>query len=350
MSNVATTVTTPSAAPQLQANSRWHHLMQLLPAGVLVLDEQGKVTEANVHAIELLGEPLLGQPWRQIIDRAFAPQRDDGHEISLRNGRRVKLATSALDPEPGQLLMLTDLTETRELQSSVAHLQRLSALGKMAASLAHQIRTPLSAALLYAANLTSPQLDENGRQRFQQRLLARLGELEQRVNDLLLFARGGNESQLSTVRIDELLQRLHQSCEAQLQQHHIQWLVAGDMQGALHGNADTLCSAMQNVVMNAIEAGATALQIQVEQQQQFVELRFLDNGGGMDDAIQQQILTPFFTTKTNGTGLGLGVVQSVCRSHGGRLTINSVLGQGSCISLFIPQAQEDAVHADQDKS
>ncbi|WP_298440432.1 HAMP domain-containing sensor histidine kinase [uncultured Ferrimonas sp.] len=331
-----------SSQPQHQASSRLHHLMQLLPAGVLVLDESGVVVEANPQAVELLGEPLLGLRWRQIIQRAFAPQRDDGHEISLRNGRRVKLATRALDPEPGQLLMLTDLTETRQLQHNISHLERLSALGKMAASLAHQIRTPLSAALLYAANLSNRNLDDRGRDRFQHKLMARLGELEQRVNDLLLFARGGNEQQLQPVALATVAEQLQQHCDAQLSQRGASWLAPSAACGQINANLDTLVSAMGNLVINALEAGATALQLQIEPQGNFVQLRLLDNGSGMDEATQARILSPFYTTKTNGTGLGLAVVQSVCRSHGGRLEVSSVAGQGSCFTVIIPRWQTGA--------
>ena len=109
--------------------------------------------EANPAACELLGEPLVGELWRQVIARSFAPRKDDGHEISLRDGRRLSIATRSLDAEPGQLVLLNDLTETRRLQDQLARHERLSSLGRMVASLAHQIRTPLSAAMLYAGHL-----------------------------------------------------------------------------------------------------------------------------------------------------------------------------------------------------
>ncbi|GAA4874440.1 sensor histidine kinase [Ferrimonas pelagia] len=329
----------PSPTEQL-ATSRLHHLMQILPAGVLVLDDAGTVVEANPQAVALLGEPLLAQPWRQVIQRAFAPRADDGHEISLKNGRRVKLATRALDPEPGQLVMLTDLTETRQLQRNLSHLERLSALGKMAASLAHQVRTPLSAALLYAANLGNAELDAAGRTRFQGKLMDRLAELEQRINDLLLFARGGNQQQLVPVALSQLCTRLEQSCEAMLSQRQAQLLLPTAVTGQICANIDTLTSAMQNLVANALEAGATAVQLQVEFQGGFALLQLLDNGSGMSQEAQAKALSPFYTTKTNGTGLGLAVVQSVCRAHGGRLELNSVPEQGSCFTLVIPQAPQ----------
>ncbi|MEP6220423.1 PAS domain-containing protein, partial [Marinobacter sp.] len=114
-------------------------LLHALPAGVVVLDSQGVVTQTNPAAIMLLGEPLDGERWVDVIRRCFAPRRDDGHEVSLKDGRRVSIEIRTMENQPGQLILLTDLTETRHLQAQLAHAQRLSAMGKMVASLAHQI-------------------------------------------------------------------------------------------------------------------------------------------------------------------------------------------------------------------
>ena len=89
------------------------------------------MAEANPAAEDFLGTPLIGQPWFEIISRSFAPRGDDGHEVSLKDGRRVSLMTRAMDSEPGQLVLLTDQTETRLLQGRVSHYQRLSEMGRM---------------------------------------------------------------------------------------------------------------------------------------------------------------------------------------------------------------------------
>ena len=135
---------------------RYKQVLDVMPAGVILLDTQGVVHEANPEAQRLLEMPLVGQKWFEVIQQAFSPREDDGHEISLRNGRKVRLAISA--STTGQLILITDLTETRLLQSRISDLQRLSSLGRMVASLAHQVRTPLSSAMLYASNLGAPNL------------------------------------------------------------------------------------------------------------------------------------------------------------------------------------------------
>ncbi|MEF1291324.1 PAS domain-containing protein, partial [Vibrio sp. M260118] len=117
-----------------QQVKRYQQVLDVMPAGVILLDTQGVIQEVNPEAQRLLEIPLLGEKWFEIIQQVFAPREDDGHEISLRNGRKVRLAISA--SEPGQLILITDLTETRLLQSRISDLQRLSSIGRMVASLA----------------------------------------------------------------------------------------------------------------------------------------------------------------------------------------------------------------------
>ncbi|MCR1763591.1 sensor histidine kinase FleS, partial [Pseudomonas aeruginosa] len=100
--------------------NRLQSLLDLLPGGVIVIDAHGVVREANPAALGLLGEPLVGMLWREVIARCFAPREDDGHEISLRDGRRLSIATRSLNGEPGQLILLNDLTDTRRLQEQLA--------------------------------------------------------------------------------------------------------------------------------------------------------------------------------------------------------------------------------------
>src|SRR5690554_2828552 len=191
-----------------QLADRLSTLLNALPAGVVVLDKHGTVSQSNPAAIALLGEPLEGERWIDVIRRCFAPRNDDGHEVSLKDGRRVSIEIRTMENQPGQLILLTDLTETRQLQAQLAHAQRLSAMGKMVASLAHQIRTPLSAAILYGGHLSQPDLDEELRQRCASRLMSRLTHLEQQVRDMLIFARGETRlaEELDSSRLVEALE------------------------------------------------------------------------------------------------------------------------------------------------
>jgi len=312
------------------------HILQALPSGVVIINGDGVVTLANPMEAELLGRPLQRLRWFEIINRAFSPQDDDGHEVSLKNGRRVKLAISPLTPEPGQLIVLTDLTETRLLQKNLSHLQRLSALGKMVATLAHQIRTPLSAALLYASNLGNPKLAESSKTRFQTKLVDRLNELERQVNDMLLMAKGRQDAKADNVAVAQIIDVVMANCEVIAQRKSCEIFQECLTDASLLANGDALSSAVNNLVMNSLEAGATKIKICAFEDKEHVILDVIDNGKGLEPHIQQQVLEPFFTTKAQGTGLGLAVVQSVVRNHGGKIQLSCKPQMGCQVRLSFP--------------
>ncbi len=315
---------------------RLQSLLDLLPGGVIVIDGQGVVREGNPVARNLLGQPLVGMLWRQVIARSFAPRDDDGHEVSLKDGRRLAIATRSLHGEPGQLVLLTDLTETRRLQDQLSRHERLSALGRMVASLAHQIRTPLSAALLYASHLTEQELPLEQQQRFAGRLKERLHELEHQVRDMLIFARGDLPLP-DRLRPQALFEALRKAAEPHVLGVAVRWQ-CDSAGGELLCNRDTLVGSVLNLVENAIQAAGreVSLKIHLYQRGHSLRLCISDNGPGIDSLTLARLGEPFFTTKTTGTGLGLAVVKAVARAHQGELLLRSRPGRGTCALLTLP--------------
>jgi two-component system sensor histidine kinase FlrB len=314
--------------------NRLQHLLDLLPGGVIVIDDRGLVSEANPAACELLGLPLQGELWRQVIARCFAPREDDGHEISLKDGRRLSIATRSLDPEPGQLVLLNDLTETRRLQDQLSRHERLSSLGRMVTSLAHQIRTPLSAALIYASHLTEQTLPVETQQRFAGRLKERLHELEHQVRDMLVFARG--ELPLADrVSPKALMQALQAAAQTHVEGVSMRWQCDVHT-GLVLCNRDTLVGALLNLIENALQAGAVRLKVHLYARDNQLRLCVSDSGSGIEPKVLERLGEPFFTTKATGTGLGLAVVTAVVRAHQGDLGLRSRLGRGTCALLSLP--------------
>ncbi|MEH6355706.1 MAG: ATP-binding protein [Marinobacter sp.] len=311
-------------------------LLKALPAGVVVLDSQGVVTQTNPAAVGLLGEPLDGEHWIDVIQRCFAPRQDDGHEISLKDGRRVSIEIRTMENQPGQLILLTDMTETRQLQSQLAHAQRLSAMGKMVASLAHQIRTPLSAAILYGGHLTEADLDEEMRQRCANRLMSRLSHLEQQVRDMLIFARG--ETRLAEeLSVTTLAVALKSAVDAIAERSGAQLILdARGAEGHLLCNRDALVGACTNLVNNSIEAGATSVRLNLHGCDHELAIEVNDNGPGFDPAMAPRLQEAFYTTKSHGTGLGLAVVQAVVNAHQGRFAMTSNGQGGAQAMIYLP--------------
>jgi two-component system, sensor histidine kinase FlrB len=331
-----------------QEAARLNHILQVMPAGVVVIDGNGWVKQANQLASDLLGEPLEGQLWRTIIQRSFKPQADDGHEVSLIDGRKVKLSITPLVNEPGQLIVLTDLTETRQLQQRIGHLQKLSSLGKMVASLAHQIRTPLSAAILYAANLSNNTLTRESRTSFADKLQSRLRDLESQVNDMLLFAKSGSEQVVSRISLQSLLQEVQQGAEVMLgRQYAILQVNLPEPDIHILGNKVALAGALQNLIHNSLSFKPVGAIIELTasrdiQHASRVNISVADNGPGIKKEHLKQIFEPFFTTRTHGTGLGLAVVKTVAQSHQGKISVANNPNGGACFTLRLPVLAENA--------
>lgn len=293
-----------------------------LPSAVVVLDEQGRIVRANERAAQLLDCPELeGKRWLEVMAQAFRPQNDDGNEISTRTGRRLQVTTTPL--RTGQLIHMTDLTQTRLLQDKLAHMERLSSLGRMAASLAHQIRTPLSAAILYAANLGNANLMPTARKRFQEKLMSRLEALEAQVSDILLFARS-NDMTVGELDAQTLIAATENNVTAVISKHHV-LLESEAPHGAIAilGNSSALVGALSNLVANAVEAGATHIILRLTADEDQVSLAVANNGPIIPEELKTKIFEPFFTSKSAGTGLGLAVVTAVTKVHQGTLTLSS---------------------------
>ncbi|PHS27254.1 MAG: PAS domain-containing sensor histidine kinase [Methylophaga sp.] len=325
---------------------RLTRLLEVLPGGVVVLDGEGIIQQSNVAATGLLGESLEEQRWSEVIQHAFSPQVDDGHDVSLKDGRLLHISTSPLDGEPGQIILLQDVTETHDLQQKISHLQRLSAMGEMAARLAHQIRTPLSSALLFLAPLLKEDTDAKLRQRFAKRLHDSISHMEQLVKDMLAFSRG-DMTAASPVLISELLTNVEKQFNSHPESENYHFEIQSSVENSyIYGCNEALTSAINNLVNNARQACDTegeitvfAEQVQDEDTISYIEISVEDNGSGIAEEEQDKILTPFFTTRSSGTGLGLAVVQSIVKAHKGELWFESDEGEGSTFCLRLPLYQ-----------
>ncbi|MEE4246098.1 MAG: ATP-binding protein [Kangiellaceae bacterium] len=321
--------------------ARLQNLLSVLPSGVVVLDEKGRVQDCNAVAIDLLGRPLMGEPWLTIINRCFAPRLDDGFEVSLKDGRRVHIETRSLDYEPGQLIVLTDLTETRNLQDRVNHDKRLSSMGKMMASLAHQVRTPLSSALIYASSIANPELTPTQQQKFSSKLVACLNHLERHVNDMLQFAKSGG-LQMSAISVDTFTAGLKNHIEKIYQANKV--AVEANLNpnklSSVSVNKDAFYSAIGNIIDNAVDATKdnqkASVRVVINSLNESMDIIVSDNGNGIADEIKEKIFDPFYTTKSGGTGLGLAVVHGVVKAHNGTIRLQSSAESGTTVTINIP--------------
>ncbi len=235
-------------------------------------------------------------------------------------------------------------SELADANGELARRERLSALGEMAAQVAHQLRTPLSTALLYAGHLTRPRLGEADRIRFAEKTVSRLRYLERLIQDMLLFVKGARLSK-EVFPITHLLEELAQTLEPHAVTNNIHFrfeMPPTDMM--LTGDRQAISGALINLLENALQAcdsgGAVSLAVGGEGSP-FAAFLVEDSGAGIPEAARERLFEPFFTTRGEGSGLGLAIVRQVAEAHGGWVECAPRSEGGSCFTLYLPFATRE---------
>jgi two-component system sensor histidine kinase FlrB len=315
-------------------------LLNALPAGVVVLDSAATVGEANPAAQHMFGETLAGGNWAALSSSRLLPT-DAPDEWQL-DSRRVSISESPLDSAGGRLLLIYDITVAHELKANLERNQRLAAMGEMAASLAHQLRTPLATALLYSANLAQPELSDAARMRFAGKAADQLKRLEHLIQDVLLFTRGESIGR-DVIPVSALISEAVQTLEPLCRQKGVMLRVTtgvGDL--IITGSRKALGGALLNLLENALQAcegieeGAKEIILKANAGGRQVRISVRDTGIGMAPETQIRVFEPFFTTRGQGTGLGLAIALGVARAHGGSIEVNSKPGAGSEFVMTLP--------------
>jgi two-component system sensor histidine kinase FlrB len=321
---------------------RLERLLETLPAAVIVLDGEERIREFNPAALKLFGAIREFDSWPDIMRANVLTGDISGSELRLANGRLLTRSSSQLEQTPGRILVLLDVTETRRLQERLNRRERLSAMGEMSAQLAHQLRTPLSTALLYVSHLASDDLPPLKRHQFTAKLRDRLQHMERQIHDILLFARGGDAGE-SRLSLGKLLSTFATSAEQALADADVRLVLDDRSQerAIMIGREDALQGVLNNLLENAIQQGASqvlfSLRVGAE-----IELDVADNGNGIPDDLCQRIFDPFFTTRNAGTGLGLAVVQNLVLNHGGEISCGHSDSGGALFHLRFPLALRKA--------
>jgi len=310
-------------------------LLDALPAGVVVVDARGRVSEANPAARAMLGDTLSGRPWGELAAGLQSVAPPDEFSIGE---RRVSLAESALASAGGRIILIHDITAAHDMKASLERNQRLAAMGEMAASLAHQLRTPLATALLYSSNLANPELGGEARARFAAKASEQLRRLERLIQDVLLFARGEHIGR-ELIPVDDLLTEVAQTLEPLCAERGVRFRRLGDAgEAIIVGGRKPLAGALVNLLENALQvcepAGEVTLAVAVCGKRVRISVR--DTGPGIPSEQQSRIFEPFFTTKGQGTGLGLAIALGVARAHGGSIEVASQAGEGAEFVIDLP--------------
>lgn len=304
-------------------SERLSSLLDALPAGVVLLDAQARVTALNPAALLMFGAEVLGAHWGDVVARFLEPTLTAG-EWRL-GERQLSMAESVLASGEGKILVIHDITAAQQMKEELGRSQRLAAMGEMAASLAHQLRTPLAAALLYTANLGQPEMSEAARLKFSEKASSQLKRLERLIQDVLLYARGESIGR-DVLPARELLAEVRQTLEPLARAQGVEFeLEDACSESQIVGSRKALAGALVNLLENALQATPAGGKIFLGGKNCPGAVLFTvrDSGPGVPEEKRERIFEPFFTTKGQGTGLGLAIARGVARAHGGTIELSA---------------------------
>ncbi len=340
-------------------------LVAKLPVGIIATGANGLLTTWNSAATDMTGIPrdeAIGRPPARVLPddlAAFfrkAGPEDDGRgseqELTVTvDGTKLFLLCHGITVRDnlgkyrGRVLLLSNLTELKGLEKEMRENERLAAVGRMAAGVAHEVRNPLSS-IKGLALLLKNKFDRDSREEETAGLLIQEVErMNRTISELLSFARPPslNITRVSLGRLLEENLRLiapdAESCGIVTRLE-----LAGDLRD-IYGDRDRLNQVFINLLLNGVQAMEEGGELVVSArntEQGSVAVTVSDSGCGIDPANMSQLFYPYFTTKSGGTGIGLAISQKIISDHGGTIRVDSVRGEGTVVSVELPVREDSA--------
>ena len=271
-------------------------------------------------------------PLEELVAGVRALEKGDfNYPLQARGGDEAAELTRAFDR------MRQSLQKTQE---ELLHAERLATIGRMASSISHDLRHPLTAILAYAEFLAESNLDEPQRKDLYQEIRVAVNEMTELIGSLLEFSRARDALQMVFGNVEDTLKNAIQIVRAQPEFRGAN--IALTCEGPTEGWFDPkkLQRVFQNLLLNACEAAPPdtgRIEVKTRQTPQGLEIRVIDNGPGIPEAIRDKLFRPFVSYgKTHGTGLGLAVVQKIVQDHGGNVRAESSAGEGATFELTLP--------------
>ena len=314
-------------------------ILNQVPAGIVTVDAMGAIDSVNPAAFEILG-PVLGRQIAEVLPGQTGRRWEHVHARGTQ--RRFLLCNQTTRRQGGYVVAIEDVTRMRQIEAELAREERLAAVGRLAAGLAHEIRNPL-ASLSGAVQL----LGEKNVEPLFEIVLREVHRINDLVEEFLDTAR---PLKLSIVQVDAA--RLVKDVVGAFRNDpryrdrvaiHVDCDASTEPVGA---DAARLSQVLWNLLLNAAQSspGPCRVDVTAATVDRFLELEVKDDGPGIPPESQERIFDPFYTTRSGGTGLGLANVHRIVRAHGGTVEVESDVGHGARFILRFPLAPEQDFH------
>ncbi len=338
-------------------------ILDSLDHGILAIEAEKRIVFVNRVAegiLKLTREELLGQALDEVLKTprnskwlVYDPERVATEEFQrvhrVKDGNRIILRSRTLplrdgDGEVvGSAAIFTEASEDDSDQVLHADRDRLVSLGELSASVAHEIRNPLTGIRTTVQFVQSKLEAGDSRREDLEDVIKELDRIDQIITELLLFARP-QPVRSAPIELNPLMAKVLDSLAGRFEEGPIavKRLFAEDLPEVM-GDADMLGQVLFNLVTNAIEAMPAGGELKVTTTvrrspsgKQRVNLFVSDTGCGIPEKNMQKIFDPFFTTRSMGTGLGLSISLQIVRAHGGNITPRNRRNGGATLRVSLP--------------
>lgn len=353
----------------ISENFKWEseklqQITNVMPLSMMSLDEHGTVTGLNEFMLQLIHnhfphvtrEALLGQPAGEFLSKGIHEQVCErlGNYVSNNQSCSEKMTHEArtyhisMAPLPkritglpgGVVVIVQDITEEEKMRSELDNVERLTLVGQMAAGITHEIRNPMAVVRGFLQLMREKSPDELNS--YYQIVMEELDRANSIINDFLSLA----QSRISVkekVLLDHIIEELSPLlwADANLRGQSVELNLTPSLP-LLHLNVREIKQLILNLGRNGMEAmGAKGvLTLETRRSHDKVELIVRDTGSGISEVQRKKLFVPFFTTKNQGTGLGLSLCLSIVERHNGTIIVESEEGVGTAFTVSFPYEEE----------
>jgi nitrogen-specific signal transduction histidine kinase len=346
--------------------NKFETVLQHMDSGVALFDSEGHLRFLNVQMSRLLQAPrrlLIGNSLRQLMLHPYLRKsirmiflrmykemvyhRRFHGEFQDSNGRFLLISILQIEELDGDYLVsVKDVSEYKQIEQTAFQNDKLAMLGKIAASIAHEIRNPLTSIRGFI-QLLKPYLESIGKQEYGRIILSEID----RANDIIYeFLNSSKPSapMKQTLKVASLIKDtvLLAESEAHMKSCELQYEIY-DSSISIAIDVKQIKQVLLNIVKNAMDAILEAgdqrkglILVSASREGRFAAIRIRDNGKGMDRQTLSRLFDPFFTTKEQGTGLGLSVSYRIIRNHGGTIQVDSQVNEGTEFMIYLPLVEE----------
>jgi PAS domain S-box-containing protein len=325
------------------------NILQSVPSGVISVDNSMTIKSINHAAEKILGlnsgnviemnfSGIFNAPLSTLISGDENVVRGE-YQYTTKDNRSIWLGITtsqlinAAGEKIGHIFVFTDLTDIKAMQARMELKERLSQLGEMSAGISHELRNSMSVISGYA-KLLSKNVEEPNKQNVDE-ILSEIRTMDKIISELLAFAK---PSVLSVQQVD-MHKLLEDTIKYAVEDNDLV-SVSVDVESHVSVKADVVLmkQAITNILINASEAmpeGGT-ISISIHRLNNRVKMNIKDSGPGIPEDIREKVFLPFYTTKAEGVGLGLALVQKIIFAHGGTIEVGSNQGGGTSFSIILP--------------